>query len=584
MLLDKRFFVILALTFLVFLLFYLGGIVYFQADAERVTVNFLYYAVFTLLVAACHYLLVTLIIRKKFFSCLQPLVKKVKPFMAEQRLKKDQKGWDEIALLDRQIDGLLNQLAESRTLVQILENLMDLVSVLDPDRKLSYASPSHKTLLGRTPEEILQIRNMEDFFHPDDIQLAVDTTNKVIETQQLQRAELRLKHANGQYIWFESMHYPIYNNRGELTGIIVSSRDITKRREMEERLRYLSNYDDLTGLYNRRYFEHEMRRLRKTRNVPFGIIICDLDGLKLINDGIGHKAGDQLLKNAAFIIKRCFRDEDIVARIGGDEFAVFLPNCDLESIKSAVKRIKDAVANYNDTNPKLPLSISTGYAIGYKGADINEVFQEADNSMYQDKLLRSKEAKHSAAHLLMSILETRERSFEGNMERLPNLVAKFARKLGFSPKRINDLELLARFHDIGKVGIPDRILFRTTPLTTEERQIIQRHCEIGHRIALSTPEIVHIADWILKHHEWWNGQGYPLGLQGEEIPLECRLFAIVDAYDAMVAPRHYRRPKTQEEAILELRKYAGAQFDPQLVEAFVEMLREQSPKDNKIMA
>ena len=144
-LLDKRFFVILALTFLVFLLFYLGGIVYFQADAERVTVNFLYYAVFTLLVAACHYLLVTLIIRKKFFSRLQPLVKKVKPFMAEQRLKKDQKGWDEIALLDRQIDGLLNQLAESRTLVQILENLMDLVSVLDPDRKLSYASPSHKT-------------------------------------------------------------------------------------------------------------------------------------------------------------------------------------------------------------------------------------------------------------------------------------------------------------------------------------------------------------------------------------------------------------------------------------------------------
>ena len=134
MLLDKRFFVILALTFLVFLLFYLGGIVYFQADAEKVTVNLLYYAVFTLLVAACHYLLVTLIIRKIFFSRLQPLVKKVKPFMAEPRLKKGQKGWDEIALLDRHIDGLLTQLAESRTLVQILENLMDLVSVLNPDR------------------------------------------------------------------------------------------------------------------------------------------------------------------------------------------------------------------------------------------------------------------------------------------------------------------------------------------------------------------------------------------------------------------------------------------------------------------
>lgn len=121
-------------------------------------------------------------------------------------------------------------------------------------------------------------------------------------------------------------------------------------------------------------------------------------------------------------------------------------------------------------------------------------------------------------------------------------------------RAIYDLRLFAQFHDIGKVGVPDAILFKAGPLTRDEYLIMQRHCEIGHRIALSAPEMIIISDWILKHHEWWNGQGYPLGLQGENIPLECRILAIADAYDAMTSIRPYRQAMTHQQAMDELKK------------------------------
>jgi len=137
---------------------------------------------------------------------------------------------------------------------------------------------------------------------------------------------------------------------------------------------------------------------------------------------------------------------------------------------------------------------------------------------------------------------------------------------------LTDLRLLAQFHDIGKVGVPDSILFKAGPLNAEETIDMRQHCIIGQRIAILAPDLVPIADWVLKHHEWWNGEGYPLGLKGEEIPLECRILAIVDAYDAMISDRPYRKALTHAEAMKELMKCSGTQFDPQLVQKFVQLL------------
>jgi HD-GYP domain-containing protein (c-di-GMP phosphodiesterase class II) len=146
------------------------------------------------------------------------------------------------------------------------------------------------------------------------------------------------------------------------------------------------------------------------------------------------------------------------------------------------------------------------------------------------------------------------------------------RSLGLSEERLNDLQLLARFHDLGKVGIPDSILFKPGPLTREEFQEMKRHCEIGHRIALSLTDLAPIADFILKHHEHWDGRGYPLGLSGEDIPLECRILSIVDAYDTMTSERPYKGSVSHEDAIAELKRCAGTQFDPELVERFVALM------------
>jgi len=156
------------------------------------------------------------------------------------------------------------------------------------------------------------------------------------------------------------------------------------------------------------------------------------------------------------------------------------------------------------------------------------------------------------------------------------LCRKIGEKIGLSSRQLGDLDLLARAHDLGKVGIPDKILFKKGPLDYEEWELMKQHPEKGHRIALSSPYFSEIADLILKHHERWDGRGYPLGLNGREIPVECRVLAIVDAYDAMISERPYHRALSKEEAVKELKNNAGSQFDPQLVKTFISILEEES--------
>jgi len=345
--------------------------------------------------------------------------------------------------------------------------------------------------------------------------------------------------------------------------------DYTARKQAEEKLQYLGLHDPLTGLHNRACFEEEMRRLGSGRSAPVGIIVGDVDGLKLVNDTLGHDAGDALLVAAAGVLKSCFRGDDLVARIGGDEFAVVLAKSPRPAVESACRRIRAAVARYNEANPKFPLSISIGFAVAdRKAADLFEIFKEADNNMYREKLYRSRSARSAVVQTLMKTLEARDFLTEGHGERLQKLVVSLAEAAGLPEIKMTDLRLLAQFHDIGKVGVPDRVLFKPGPLTPEERSEMQRHCEIGHRIAMTAPDLAAIADWVLKHHEWWNGQGYPLGLRGEEIPLECRVLAIADAYDAMTSDRPYRKALPRAEALKELKRCAGTQFDPRLVEVF----------------
>jgi diguanylate cyclase (GGDEF)-like protein/PAS domain S-box-containing protein len=355
--------------------------------------------------------------------------------------------------------------------------------------------------------------------------------------------------------------------------VLAMMRDMTAIKHSEAQLEFLSAHDALTGVYNRTYFEEAMRKASWQGKRGIAILVCDVDGLKLINDTLGHRAGDDLLRVVATGLRSTLvSGNDIVARIGGDEFAVIIYAPDKSRLEQAIAQMNQFVVDYNAQNPQLPLSLSIGWAADFASSrKAEELFKLADNDMYRQKLHQSQSMRSSIVQTMMRALEERDHITEGHGERLQYLAEKLGQVLGMPGGRLADLRLLAKFHDIGKVGIPDSILNKPDKLTPEELAVMRRHCEIGYRIARASSELAPIAEWILKHQEWWNGEGYPLGLAGEDIPIECRILGIVDAYDAMTSNRPYRKALSHEIALAEIARCAGTQFDPRLAALFLKI-------------
>lgn len=351
--------------------------------------------------------------------------------------------------------------------------------------------------------------------------------------------------------------------------VITIQRLIEERKRAEGQLEYTAVHDSLTKAYNRVYFEREIQRFEKDCSNA-GIILCDIDGLKIVNNTLGYEKGDELLKGVASLIEESVPERAVLCRIGGDEFAVLIEDSrdmDLEDICSKVKK---KFREYDKSGISFALSVSTGFAKRIShSTSMKKLFKEADNYMYKEKLHSSHSVCSAIVKTLSKALEARDFITEGHADRLQFLVDRLAREIGLSERRIGDLRLLAQFHDIGKVGISDSILFKPGPLTEKEMKEMQRHSEIGYRIAVSSSQLNHIADWILKHHEWWNGQGYPIGLKGEDIPLECRILSILDAYDAMTNDRPYRKAMSHIQAVKQLKKESGTKFDPKLIDIFI---------------
>lgn len=375
----------------------------------------------------------------------------------------------------------------------------------------------------------------------------------------------------GAYLWSKAS--PLYEEN-RIIGAIQAIRDITDKKNLEMQLKNYGLYDFLTGLCNRTYFEEEARRAECGRHKSVGLILCDVDGLKLVNDTMGHAAGDNVLVTAANIVKSSFRKSDIVARIGGDEFAILIPDVTEKALEGMINRIKDAIDKYNTNNKEIPISLSIGYAYSEDSVIcLKELFKKADYNMYLEKTRKRNISKNVIIKRFIDILETKDFINDGHADRLKVLVTDMALAISLPAHKIDDLRLLAQYHDIGKIGVTNNIIFKPGDLTPDEYNKMRRHCEIGHYIAISSSDLAVIADLILKHHEWWNGEGYPLGLKGDEIPIECLIFAIADAFDAMTSKRPYRKIVSYQEALDEIKKYAGTQFSPYLADTFIELIK-----------
>ncbi len=365
---------------------------------------------------------------------------------------------------------------------------------------------------------------------------------------------------------------------GMLVRAIVRCRDDlnqTKRNKSMKKLAYLSLHDKLTGLYNRAYFDEELKRLQDSREYPITMLYADVNGLKIVNDAFGHDKGDELLKTAASVLQRVLRKPEVLARYGGDEFAALLVNTDAEVAKKVVARIRNEISVYNRDNPEIPLSLSIGTATAEdKNTFLEDLRKEADELMYHDKMLqRRKSSIDMVSKITRAHTGDRYRDAK-KLKRLTGLCRALAYKLKFSPQQVSNLLLLAKAQDIGKTGIPDQVLQKKGPLSNEELKFIYLHPEKGYRIALASPKLAGIADYILKHHEQWDGRGYPLGLKKGDIPAVCRVLAVVNAYVVMTSNTPYKKARNVPEAMVELKRCAGRQFDPGVVKAFIALYEE----------
>lgn len=369
----------------------------------------------------------------------------------------------------------------------------------------------------------------------------------------------------------EDMKAPVRDENNEIIGLVSVSREITERKSFEEELKHLSYIDKLTGLYNRAFLDKKVNELKKEGCNCISIIMGDLNGLKIINDSLGHFEGDRFLVGISNIIKTVVKEKGFSVRWGGDEIVIILPNIDK---KEAIRMTNLIYKKCEEADYKpVPLSISLGVSTTYKNNEtIDDLILIAEKQLYKRKLLGNSKIREAILSSIKKNLDDKESGIKEQNKRIIKLAKKLGKRIKLSQSEMEDLILVVMFHDVGKIGVPGKLLSKEDDLTEEEIELINDHTEKGYRIALSDPTISHIANSILSHHERWDGKGYPLGLKKEKIPLESRIVYLLDSYDYMHNNKDKKKRRTKEECIEELKRQSGKKFDPFLTKELINIL------------
>lgn len=353
-----------------------------------------------------------------------------------------------------------------------------------------------------------------------------------------------------------------------------------QRRESTEKLSYERNKDALTDLYNRRYFEEALRRLDTPENRPITILMGDVDNLKLTNDIFGHASGDILLKKIAGALQRDSREQDIIARWGGDEFVMLLPQTNSEQAQEIAERISQRLLT--EKVRAIRCSISLGYATKFDATEnILQVLSSAEAKMYAQKSMGKDSLLNQGLNMIITALFEKSAREKHHALRVRRLCLQFGEELALPESDLDRLMKAGYLHDIGKVIADSELLVVEGDPCDPQSADIRMHPAVGYRILSSFDATLELAEAVLSHHEAWDGSGYPRGLQGERIPLLARILAVIEAYDyflnAIDYPVNnndnssYTSPARHQEALDEIRKGSGTSFDPRIADAFLRM-------------
>jgi PAS domain S-box-containing protein/diguanylate cyclase (GGDEF)-like protein/putative nucleotidyltransferase with HDIG domain len=429
-------------------------------------------------------------------------------------------------------------------------------------------------LLGYTHDELTQ-KTLNDFTYPEDLSID-DDLMKELKKGKIPNFSIDKRYIkkDRSVLWVNLTVSLVEFEKGRESYVMCAIVDINERKTAEEYMLYLSTHDQQTNLFNRRYFEEKIKEIDALLNYPLSIILVNVNGLKLINDAYGYKTGDVLLRKVVRILEAKCTDSSLMARVSGSEFAVVSMWMNKERTNTLLQELRKAFLEESIEN--IHLSVSGGYAVKTdENENIADTYKRAKDRLNKENLIdKTSMASRTIDIIMNSLFEKNSREML-HSKRVSQLCEFIARHMKLDETEINKIKIAGLMHDIGKIGINDQILNKSGKLTSDEWNDVRSHSEVGYRILSSANEFSEIAEYILSHHERWDGTGYPQGLKGEEIHVYARIIAVADSFDAMTSERTYRTAMTIREAIEEIRKNALTQFDPRIAEVFIKGLLEE---------
>jgi diguanylate cyclase (GGDEF)-like protein/PAS domain S-box-containing protein/putative nucleotidyltransferase with HDIG domain len=439
-----------------------------------------------------------------------------------------------------------------------------------PHKLLTNVNQKYCDIVGYSKEELAELTYM-DITYPEDVEKDAKSFEALINGElNTYTIEKRLIRKDKSIVWINLTVSIVPQTEGDFYVLAVIE-DINERKNAELSMHFLNYHDQLTGCYNRRYYEEHVLKMDESTSYPLSLVMVDADGLKLVNDALGHLYGDKLLVSVANTLVEVVNTLGKVCRIGGDEFIITLPNTTYEKGIELIQRINEALLNVSVNDFKITVSCGCSTKTNVSQS-IMDIFSQAEDIMYREKLMNSQNTIQKTLDQVLDVLFERSTFDKSHAKNVLNYCMKMAEALHYSNAEKELLMKAAYIHDIGKIGIDTRIINKKSRLTKIEMKEVKRHSEVGYRILNSSNHFSDISMIILAHHERWDGKGYPKGLKGKEIPEYARILAIAETYDVLVSHDSYKERISKSDAFNELLNESGAQFDPEMVIRFVETI------------